>query len=288
MRTNLISNGKRHHATLNVGDLASAFSTPPHPANQEHNESGDPGNKEYWSETEHKRFYGGIKSIADAEKILSAGWQEGTERLEGMRKAPGLSTMPGVRDRKRKMRWADKGDDLNVDRALRGDWDTAWRTTRREITTGTLAVDLYSSWGGNCDKTAEQMFWTGAVMLVACDLLENAGYRVRLVATMGTESHACRGSVSRIDVVLKDDCEPLRIDALAGIVCHAGIFRTAGFKEMLRAPFDLGSNLGHHIDIHSLPKELAITDPQALIIPDAYDQQTAIANIQDIVKRIQG
>lgn len=280
MRHEICNKPGRYHSEQTIGDLARAYEIPVSAANVANERQCDP-------EVENGMdpdWRGGIRTRADVARIMSEGWREGAEKVLGLARDGGFAALPGVRDRRRRVWWSDSGDEIHVDRALQGEWDRAWRASRREETRGTTTIDLYAAWGGGCRRSAEEMMWSGVQMLVAADLLEAAGYRVRVVATISGQS---QNRVARQDVIVKSEEEPVRIDALAGILCHAGIFRTAGFREICRVPWNVGTGLGTHIGIEDLPKPLAI-DSEAIIMPDAYDRATAARNISRVIEKIQG
>ncbi len=185
-------------------------------------------------------WFGGLRSPAAATALITDGWRDGASRLESL--ASEVSA-PAARSRRRRLTWRDEGDDLNVDRALVGSWDNAWRTSRREWVAGPQHVTVYASIGGNSDRNSEELFWAGATALVVCDRLEQAGYAVRLVATLVAHASAS-DTPYRIDLLVKDSDEPLRVDALASLTAHAGVFRTFGLASTCILPCYVGTGLG--------------------------------------------
>ena len=185
---------------------------------------------------------GDIKSHAQARAYLETGWSAGAARLGDMVRAVDVSA---ARCRRRVGRWSDDGQDLDVDRAMRGD-DRSWRMTTRQWSAGPMVVDLIGFFGGNCGRSAEAMFWSGATCVVLADLLEQAGYGVRLLACNLVHSNVNAGQ-SLVTIVLKEESEPVRIDALASVMCHAGTYRTHGFHVTCHQPLELGWGLGQNI-----------------------------------------
>src|SRR5579859_3976367 len=85
----------------------------------------------------HADWYGeGINSKQDVFDLLSKGWAEGARKIQALRSEI-IADVPEAKSRRRKPYWIDDGADLDPDRAIAGQWDTAYRHTRREITTGT-------------------------------------------------------------------------------------------------------------------------------------------------------
>ncbi len=261
-------------------------------ANQPYAEQGDPAN---WSLDKYgtrKKWYGSdsIKSLADIRAILDGGWKEGADRLTDLARDLG-DKMPAAKTRKRKAEWKDDGADLDVDRALAGQWDTAFRDSRRVWTSGPTTVALNVSWGGHFGQSAEDLFWSGAVLAVLCDLLENAGYAVELNAFILTKPGFDGDEGCGVNqIVIKAPNEALRIDALAGIVCHAGVFRTLGFRTLLQTPWDIGSGLGSMSSWDYMDPKLEALgrSPEGVRINSCTNRESAVREISRVLASIQG
>jgi hypothetical protein len=189
---------------------------------------------------EDSRWYGGLKSVAQARKLVTEGWREGARRLA---ESASEVSPPQAKSRKRTVRFTDDGDELRVDQALRGEWHNAWRSTRREWSPGPAHVTVFASFGGHCMRDDDELFWAGAAALIVTDRLEAAGYAVRLIGSRPLTSYSDTRAL-RADVVLKETNEPLQIDALASVVCHTGVFRSFGFAAMSAIPAQLDASLG--------------------------------------------
>lgn len=216
-----------HAAAWTLDELTAVYTADKHESNR-HSTSGDPqqgGNNRSW--------YGGIGSIREATELLRNGWQDGATKLQGL---IGELTPPQAKSRKRKISWSDEGDDLHIDRAMAGEWDSAWRTSRRVWSAGPQSVTLVTKWGGNCHQSSDELFWQGAAAAVIADALEESGYRVRIVCGTALYSRMT-GRDGALLVTLKEEQEPMRIDAMASLMCHAGIFRTYGFRCIEALPF---------------------------------------------------
>lgn len=232
-------------------------------------------------------FVGGLRTQQDARDILDRGWQSGSDRLQSIMRE---ITPPTVKSRQRRVTWRDDGDELSIDRAMRGQWDSAWRTSRRVWTAGPTTVTLVAGWGGNCDKTPEQLFWRSAAAAALTDVLESAGYRVRLIA--GCSFVGAQGNALTL-VDLKLETEPMRIDAIAGMLCHAGIFRSYGLRACLQMPFNIGGGHGQHdSNIESKYRTLASDGglpEDAIVIGTGsrhYGREDAIAEIERVINQL--
>lgn len=237
-------------------------------------------------------WYGGLTGIEDARKLILDGWYEGAGKASAVTQDDGLtSTLPQPESIRRRMTWGADGDDLNIDRALRGDWDTAYRTSHRVKTTGNKIVTLVSSFGGNCGKSAEQLFWSGAQMLVTAELLELAGYQCEV---RGIHFNDFRSTTKKLalDICCKKAGDPLRLDTIASVFAHAGVFRTYGFMGICRAPWPVTSGLGHALEDSGAERMFSdltakgILDPADVFLPPAYSRETAIRNILGAVHHV--
>lgn len=237
-------------------------------------------------------WYFGLRSIKQAADLLANGWREGVARLVGCANdiAP-----PQAKSRKRRVTWRDEGDDLSVDRALKGEWDSAWRASRREWVAGPSHVTLFAPFGGHCGRTPDELFWTGAAALVLADKLEAAGYPVRLVGTSAMITSA-RGAglldhrAMRVDVILKESTEPVRIDALASVLCHAGVFRTFGISAHAAIPGDVGYLMGQPRGINDLAEQFTAGNEMpegALVLPPVTSREACISTIHSTLANLE-
>jgi hypothetical protein len=273
---------KIHLVDLSVGEFAQAYELLP----------VSPLNEGYAGEAQIRpryglgpEWYGGLKKTSDAKKLLTDGWVEGAERIMKFRSEL-ASLVPAPRSRRRVPRWDDDGHTVDVDRALAGRWDAAYRTARRETVLGPQMVELLGTFGGNCSVSAEEMFWNGATALILTDILEEAGYSVRLVSASYTNGG---GGLTTTRIELKDSGEPLRIDALASIVCHAGVYRTFGFAAILHSPFDVGCGLGSHVKAPEGNRQLgSLHNSEAICLADTSDKEDAVDEIKRVLKLITG
>jgi hypothetical protein len=185
-------------------------------------------------------WMGGLHSWDEAEALLEKGWPEGAERLRAL--AGKLTAqVPQARSIRRRLAWVDNGDEVCKDRLQAGQIDQCWRTMRRAPFVAPQTVAIETTWGGHYGQTAEELFWQGAAAAVLTDILEEAGYRVELyanrVSERGGHRHCTRVKVKEADM-------PMRLDGVAAVLCHAGIFRTFGFLCIEQAEFDVG-DWGH-------------------------------------------
>lgn len=181
---------------------------------------------------------GGIRSCQEAKALIHNGWPDGAARLKEVGQKLRGEDLPIAIDRKRRQVWADDGDTLDIDRAMQGQWDTAYRATKRKWLPNRMNVTIMASFGINYASDKNEYFATGAAMVYLADILQTAGYAVKLVACDLTGFHltSAKSTYTSCNVVLKDFHEPLRLDLAASIVCHVGVYRSFVFSECRYTP----------------------------------------------------
>ena len=92
-----------------------------------------------------------------------------------------------------------------------------------------------------------------------------------------------------VRVVVKDFDEPVRLDAVAAVLAHAGVYRTFGFmaKQQSRLPVDTG-----HGSTRDITRELmeALDDgsEQSLILEKAYSREAAVVALRQVIGSLNG
>ena len=274
-RTKTVNGRKIFLIEQDISGLAETYSHEHHKANRAHVSNVRPETR---IEPVSAQRYGCITHSSDAEALVAKGWAEGAERIDALRRTLRSTVKPPL-SRKRRQIWSDDGETLDADRALAGQWDTAFRTTKRAMVRAPAMVSILVNWGGNWSVAAEQLFWQGAQAVVLSDILEDAGYRTRITAVGAVDSYR---NVKASVIHVKDHGEPLRIDAVASIICHGGVYRCFGFAQTVLAPWDVGGSLGCHLDIAEARRILEDADEwpsDALAMSDAYDQDRAAENV---------
>ena len=238
----------------------------------------------------------GVKGMAEIDAIMSTGWDEGAKKAEGLR-MDALKDMTLVaKNRKRQQKWDEEGDEVAYDKMLAGDIDTMWRRTVRHVVYGQPThLTLAFNFGGNSNRTAEELFWTAAAGAVLTEILENAGYSVDAYAISNIDQHTQHQNNKGkhhgytrwnrvVAVHIKKSGEMLDMEAMLTIAGHAASFRTVGFSALcLTKGATPGFGLGHCSDIAScvphLVKHDLIPAPD-VVLSHAYDPKTAVEVIR--------
>jgi hypothetical protein len=242
---------------------------------------------------QNPKFRMGFRSLKDATDLVDYGWQEGSSRgsavslsLEGT-----ISAIEAIR---RRPKWGDEGDALCPDRAMRGDWDIAFQSSGFMRTNGTKIVTLIGAFGGHCNRTPEELFWNGIQIVVVSDLLESAGYQCEII---GANNNCQRpdNTIGFTGIIAKQAGDPLRIDQIASVFAHAGVYRTIGFELIVRTPTAVGCGLGSPrmsiADVtHSVRKleAMGALPSDSIIVGEAYDEKSAIKNIRATLHAVTG
>lgn len=221
-----IRNDKGHFVELDIMDMAQAYEIMPSRCDKA--ALRDMGQVNHDGIYERAEWVG-AKDTKEACERLDKGWPEGARKIQALSTQLGNLEL-GVRSRKRIRRVSDEGDEFRIDQILQQDYDHAFITRKREVTSGSTIVDLFCQVGGNSGLNNEQLFYPGATAIIVADILENAGYSVGITGTW--ISAQGNNTIQRIDIKVKDPHEPLRIDAVAGILCASSTFRGPCFKAM--------------------------------------------------------
>ncbi len=177
----------------------------------------------------------GVNTRAEVDRILERGvWPEGLERME--RELHGFDDVDPARSIKRRARWMDQGDELDIHRVYSGQLTTAWRKTQRSSVRSSqnivIPFPLFITYRDNADR----LFWAGAAAIKLADLLTTAGYNVMLV---GTTSIKFNGHRTHIKLVVKPFNAPLDISSLVTAIAFPGFSRVAGFRALTAAEHEV-------------------------------------------------
>ncbi len=235
-----------------------------------------------------KSFYlGRLKSLEALEKIHHKGWAKGAEKAMAL--ADGLldnvAQPKGIR---RKIRWGDDGDEFDKERLLDGHLDSCWRTSTRQYAVATPIINIAVGWGGNCNMSHDELFWSGASALALCRVLENAGYQTSLTAICANDIHSEDMHIA-LCCRVKQAGEYLRPDAVASIICLGATFRTYLFAAYVASPFRMPTGLGHNCRVDRvIPAaiESGVLEAPQVVLPDAYTEADARDSVENALREL--
>lgn len=251
-----------------------------------------PVNRQFHNPTQDFRtqpaWLGGLRSWAEFDALLTQGWPVGAEKATALKQEI-LAEIPPPKSHRRRQRWADEGDDLDIHRVISGQLDTAWRSMRRRDDQAPRVVTIAAQVGGNAMVRPDQMFWQGAALLALTDLLEDAGYRVAVRGVAASVIPNGRHNIL-LSWNVKEPHEPVRADEVVVPLAHAGAFRIGGIGLDARAPFPLGEGCGRAINPSPIYDEAVargLLDPLDVLLPTLATRGQCAAAIISALQAIE-
>lgn len=205
---------------------------------------------------------GGLRSTFD--DLVAHGWPEGRKRAQQLQ---GEINLPRPKSRKRRRRFADTGDTIDMDRVRNGQLDRAWQRTSRQIKNSPAHVLIAVNIGVSARQDSDELFWRGAAALTLVDHLTGAGYNVRVILagqgwltdrdkTPYLETCTIKSALARVDY-----------GTLVTAVCHPATVRGYMYAARLRGSrTKINQGLGIP-DRSPLPTTLAYSNEQMIEIP---------------------
>lgn len=220
-----------------------------------------------------------VPTFAALESLLTTGWPQGAEALRDLAGTLSASIRPPT-GRRWQRTPAPVGHTPRIGALLAGDYSRAWTALRRlPAPCAGKTVDVFAVWNAPNGSTAHELWYQGAVPLVVAEALSAAGYSVRLVACSLKDWAMHGGGIARQDVVLADAGEPIRVDALAGVLCHGVPARAARWRMDCTLPWDV-EGFGKPIDsFASAPTDLRPADG-AVALRAVYSHDSAVREIK--------
>jgi len=183
-------------------------------------------NKKWKKAPEHASTYSdfkftGTENYAEAMGMASNGYPEGVKKLTDamgeLKQAQGPVIQPF---------FDVSGDEPDIDRFLNNEPENMV-TYENVIKDGIKFVDVYFSYAYGANKKKNQIIARGVQVLSNIDNLEQAGYRVRLIAYHHTMDRACP---MKLDIIIKDYNEHVELDRMAFVMIHPSMLRRLGFR----------------------------------------------------------
>lgn len=228
---------------------------------------------------------------------LDNGWQEGAAQAAAMSQVL-AGEVPAVETIRRRWMWGSEGDSLDAERALAGDWDVAYQRSVRRVTAGHVITTIGAQFGGHAGRSAQELFWTGAQLVAAADVLEAAGYRVEAHAINVCKygSSYPREDTGVLDLVTKRSDEPMRPDLLMAAVANADIYRSFGFTAKCYFPADwyvygMGSTVEDRTEALAAlntSADLGLIPAIDNLMPHAYNREQAVRNVLAVLHTVTG
>lgn len=241
-----------------------------------------PKNKAQWDEREKKyrsspNEFGtdwfGVESPDAVIRVCQSGWQAGAARIKEL--AEVALEQVGTRKRRRMVR-GDFGNEVDIHRIYSGRADNAWSRPAKVARPALAQVTLLANIGALGDVTSEQMFWRGAALLRACDLLSDRGHDIEIVG-YNEKNNLFVGKESEwagYTVVVKRFGTPVDLPALASTFCLAGFHRWYGFRWCASLPRRVKQGWGAS-STGKPSAGIAARYPDAIVVPSVFSRAAA-------------
>lgn len=163
--------------------------------------------------------------------LFSGQWQEGVAKIRDAFKNLVVPELPDIR---RRGRWSDSGDTLNLDRLFSGNTETPWRTTHKSTTTTPPPMQIIVDISVNCDE--EGRFWRGAAALALAEAAANVGYRIALDAVVNIENLSRSGAGMLVIARAKHYDAPVNLSSIACLLAHPASSQILDFAHCTKIP----------------------------------------------------
>lgn len=175
----------------------------------------------------------GCESIKQVQQFTEHGWKDGRQKAH--KALNDIGDVQGAQSIRKRRRFGESGDELDIQKVYSGSLDKAWQYSRREhaASFGVNIVKILCDISALCDVSAEKMFWRGAVASILADKLEDAGYRAEIVAFSHTSGTYTDNSGCYIEVMVKQPDEYLDLDRVICATALSGFMRYYIFKSKL-------------------------------------------------------
>lgn len=224
---------------------------------------------------------GGFEGV---DKILKDGWPKAKKLLNELT----LPEVPEPESLRRKTVWGEDGDNIDLDRLREGRVEDCWSSRKRNIRRAPRTINLFADIGTDCGVEGDRVFYRGAAYLMFADMLEKAGYRVRIVAYQClTSGWGGPGTEDMIVQVVKEADMPVDVSALASVICVIGYNRIYWHRQH--------QNLGNSSQCPSpfrteMEKWLVDQFPNQMVIMGnnkMYDAKTSVAWLTNALAEVE-
>ena len=251
-----------------VSAMAAPSNNPINEAMRKHWGYDDGRNRAEW-------YGANCKNGSDVQAKMRDGWPEGRDRLNELRDGIGELENP-PQDRRRKLVRTSSGDSLDIHSVYNGRLDIAWRVARRRNTIAPQRVDLCANMLCSGGDHADVLFWRGAAAALLTDILESAGYSVRLVVTFGGEM---RGEKVSCRITVKDHGNPFDVTSTSATIMP-GFFRALGHAWIA------GHCKGEMSESGISVRQGRLEPSEILLSHQIRDRGTALAFVNDTICKI--
>ena len=228
---------------------------------------------------------GNEPALATLNHIMASGWQRGVDLMASV-KPLDVASPVSIR---RRSRWTDQGDELDMQRVYNGQLDTAWRRCQRVSMSAPRRVRLVVDSIASAGEDSASMRWRGVAAMRAADTLQAAGYQVEVESAFTGKCNMGR-VVARC--VVKSFDQPVNLSALASTTALPAFFRVYGHMLQPVLADALGKDMSYggymveklvEADLDPQPGERLLIVPQRVSNADRASDwlASAIASIDE-------
>lgn len=168
------------------------------------------------------------------------GWAEGVNLLSDV---PTDKDPPTPRTIRRRLRWGDYGDDVDMQRIWAGQLETAWRRPTKAQANGPARVRIIVDSIAYGSEDSASMRWRGVAALRLSDALTEAGYSVQVESGFTALGSDDANNKYVLRTIVKPYEAPLDLAALAATTALPAFFRALGHEwHLIAAPGQIISN----------------------------------------------
>jgi hypothetical protein len=213
-------------------------------------------------------------------------WPEGLDEVQWMLFELRKTALPPITCQKRRPRFADGGDEVDLDRLRAG--QECWRTTRRESVTGPQTFCLVADMGTPGGKASMDILWRGAVAIVLADLLEAQGHRVEVWAACRQVRAFRNGAGSFQAVCLKRADQPVDIATLTNAV-SGWCYRTLFFQDRAaEGRARVSTSMGYPLPISNTDPSVAglVGNSRLVTVAGVWSKNDAVAFAARVIETL--
>lgn len=195
----------------------------------------------------------GCWQASDVLQRLEYGWPEyeaavsaASEKLEAHLTLDTTVAMT-MEVRKRKRRWMEQGDTLDIHRVWGGELDRAWQRPVRfpKLSPTQRYATIFIDIGTLASRAPDEGVWRAALAMRVCDLLTSMGIATEIwcgASSLETYERGF-GSQAWFATRVKEYTQPINLNRVAGL-SSVGAHRTVGFKMKCAGPGTIADNFG--------------------------------------------
>lgn len=234
-----------------------------------------------------------ISSFSSLRTMINEPWKDGLEVIEKFAKKLLEKPLPQLKERKRRIKFSDDGDEVDLDRLRAG--QEFWRKSSRDDIAGPATVTIVTDLSTNSGVEAKDILWRGAAALAAAKVLEDKGYSTEIWATCGSRLYWQSKNYEKAHqkvmsaFLLKKTSDPLDVSSLSSFV-SGWFYRTGVFGVC----FTIARNGGNVYQGRMgganppLPSDLdsLSTDTNRIYISDTFSFDGALSLLRHSIEKI--